>query len=210
VAISKSPRLPPRARLWAVLYLAVGLLLVLPLVGQMMAGTPSRPASPSARPAPSGLEVVVAAAFDPTRCTTSVMVEQELRARLDNSGFRDWVVKSMATPNQCVTWSLAQLEGEQHTVMLLPTLSPEVRSGIDEVREETFVRCLTRDEVIDLVKTKLVSLGQTDFSIRTDGPFQVPLDRQDEVIAHFEAGCWMYSTYGWLDRRFTFYVSGKN
>lgn len=68
---------------------------------------------------------------------------------------------------------------------------------------------MAKAHATDALTAKLTSLRLADFVIRTDGPFQVPLDREKEVVAHFEAGCWMYSTYGWIDERFTFFLSGK-
>lgn len=32
-----------------------------------------------------------------------------------------------------------------------------------------------------------------------NSPVQVPLDRERELLAHHDAGCWMYSTVGWFD-----------
>jgi hypothetical protein len=133
-----------------------------------------------------------------------------LRKSLDAAGFGAWTIISMAAaPDQCVSWSLRQNETTSRAVTLVPTISPEVRASITEFREETFADCLTKAHVTDTFTAKLTSLGLADFVIRTDGPFQVPLDREKEVIAHFEAGCWMYSTYGWIDERFTFFLSGK-
>jgi hypothetical protein len=116
----------------------------------------------------------------------------------------------MATaPDQCVSWSLSA-GGAEQTVTLVPTLSPDVRTGITAFREESFARCLTKDQATQGLNARLTNLGLTDFVIRTDGPFQVPLARKQEVIAHFDAGCWMYSTYGWIDERFNFFLSGQD
>jgi hypothetical protein len=202
----------PRRRrwFWGSLYIAACSIILVPLLAKTIAGVSTTPAKLSMQPRPSGLEAELVAALDPDRCTTSAMAQRELRERLDRLGMSDWTINSLATKSdQCVTWSLAQRTENPRTVTLLPTVSPAVRDGMAAVREETFAGCLTRNEVIDLVTSRLASLGQSDFVVRSDGPFQVPLDREEEVLAHFQAGCWMFSTYGWLDERFTFFVSGK-
>lgn len=205
------PRLRDRTWFWGALYIATGIILVAPVFGQVVAGTPSRLAAPSIQAIPAGLEAELVAALDPDRCTSAATAERELRERLDRLGMSHWSINSLATKSdQCVTWSLAQFGENPRTVTLLPTVSPAVRTGMAAVREETFVDCMTKDEAIDLVTSRLASLGQSEYVVRTDGPFQVPLDREEEVLAHFEAGCWMFSTYGWLDQRFTFFVSGKD
>jgi hypothetical protein len=196
---------------WPIVYAALGVILLVPLVGQILAGTPTAATPPAAAPLPSGLEAAIASAFDPSSCTTSASAARALPKRLDAAGYGAWTVKSLATsPDQCVSWSLSQLGGSLRTVTLVPTLSPEVRASITAFRQETFADCLTRAQATDTLTARLTSLRLADFIVRTDGPFQVPLDRQKEVIAHFEAGCWMYSTYGWLDERFNFFLSGQD
>jgi trehalose utilization protein len=71
------------------------------------------------------------------------------------------------------------------------------------------VRCLSKDDALELVAATLTDLGETGFGVRTDGPFSVPLAREKEVLEHYEAGCWMYSTVGWFDGQAVFFVSGK-
>lgn len=204
---------PPHRRIairfWPIVYVVLGFILVVPLISQIVAGQPQAADVASEPPLPSGLEAAIVAVFDPNVCTTPANATRDLRGRLDAAGFATWTIKSMATaPDQCVSWSLVA-GGSAQTVTLVPTLSPDVRTGITAFREETFSRCLTKDQATEALSVRLTDLGMTDFVVRTDGPFQVPLDRQREVIAHFNAGCWMYSTYGWLDERFNFFLSGQ-
>lgn len=205
--MSKRSR-PPWLRVW-LSWIVIGLaaLLIAAVLAQLLATTPRPPADP----VPDELEGVLAAVFDPTQCITGAVAEQDLRKALDRSGLGDWSIAAEAVrPDECVTWALSQSNPERRrTISLISALSPAVRAALEEVREKTYARCLRRDEAIDLVTTTLDELGEAGFEVRTDGPFQVPLDREDEVIDHFEAGCWMYSTVAWFDGRQVFYVSGK-
>jgi hypothetical protein len=196
---------------WAALSVLIGAALVVPLIGRALGGAPARPESGAMQPLPSGLDTALSALFDPLRCMTSPVAEREVRELLDVRGLGDWTIKSVATDeSECVGWSLARLAEEPRTVALIPVTSPQVRSALEDIREETYSQCLTRSEVIELVRSRLAGLGQGDFDVRTDGPLQVPLDREEEILGHVRAGCWVFSTNGWIDGRFTFFVSGQS
>jgi hypothetical protein len=199
----------PRAILSFGLYVAALVFLVVPLLAQI-AGSPSQPRQSQTEPLPSGLVTALDAAFDGASCVSTAAAVKDVRERLDQLGLNEWTIHSTATtPDQCVNWSLVELSDQPRTVTLLPTLSPEVRSAMAAVREETFARCLARDQTIALVTRTLSDMGESGFDVRVDGPFQVPIGREAEVIAHYEAGCWTYSTYGWSGKHFEFFVSGK-
>lgn len=206
-----SKRFPPsrlRGSLRWAAYIAVLAVLGAPLLAKLLLDTtPRLPADP----VPAALEGVLTAVFDPDLCTTGAMAAQDLRGRLDRSALSDWRIDSTGVrSDECVTWALSQSNPERRrTITLISALSPEVRTALEEVRDETYVRCLAKEQAIDLVTSTLAELGETGFEVRTDGPFQVPLDREREVKEHFEAGCWMYSTVAWFDGRPVFFVSGK-
>lgn len=189
-------------------YIGLAALLVALLLAQLLLDTtPRLPPDP----VPADVEGVLTAVFPTDLCTTAAMAAQDLRERLDRSGLADWSIDSTGVrSDECVTWALSQSNPERRrTITLISALSPEVRTALEEVREATYVRCLAKEQAIDLVTSTLTELGETGFEVRTDGPFQVPLDREREVTEHYEAGCWMYSTVAWIDGRPVFYVSGK-
>lgn len=188
-------------------YATVSALLIVPLAAQMFAGgTPPSSAAPI-EPAPSGLEAALDGLFAPDACHSAATAEVEVRALLDSGGYSGWSVRSTATdPTDCVSWSMRQA-GER-VVTLLPTAGPDVIRAMAALQEDTYVRCLNRAQIVDLVTATLTAAGESGFEVSSEGPFSFPLDRQDEVIAHYQAGCWVYSGYGW-GGHFVFYVSGK-
>lgn len=189
-------------------YLALAAGLVAPIAYQMLLSSPAPVPEESIPPA---LQAVLDTAFSNERCMSAEAAADGLRRQLDQHGLSEWSVDvTHVTPTDCVTWSLQSFgSANPHTITLIGTLSPTIREALRSVREDTFQRCLTKDEALSLVSATLEKLGQKEFELRTDGPFQVPLDRQDEVIRHYDAGCWMYSTFGWIDGKYMFYLSGK-
>lgn len=189
-------------------YLAAIAVLLIPLLAQLLVDTSTR-LPPD--PVPAELDDVLTAVFPPEACTTASIAVHDLRKHLDQAGMSGWSVDSTGVQSdECVTWALSQSNPEtRRTVTLISALSPEVRSALAQVREETYVRCLAKEEAIDLLSSTLDDLGQIGFEVRTDGPFQVPIELEQHVTEHYESGCWMYSTVAWIDGRPVFFVSGK-
>lgn len=134
-----------------------------------------------------------------------------MRELLDRRGLGDWTITSVATDeSDCVGWSMAFISENPRTVALIPVISPEVSAALGALREDSYQQCLAKDDLIQLVKSRLAALGQRGFDVRVDGPVQVPLDREEEILNHIRAGCWVFSTYGRMDGRFVFFVGGQS
>lgn len=180
-----------------------------PQASQLLTHDQDHPVTGTIQSGPSGLDVALSAVFDPGVCLTPEIASQKVRELLDARGLSDWTIKSVVTTDtQCVTWSLANLSDVPRTVALIPVSSPEVHRALEEMREDTYTRCMSKDQVVDLLRTRLAALGQADVDVRDDGPLQVPLDRQQQILAHVKAGCWVYSTNGWINGRATLFISG--
>jgi hypothetical protein len=199
-------RLSLRSALGLIPYAAVSVLLIAPLAAQLLAGGSPPSSTVPVGPTPSGLEAALDGMFAPDVCHPATKAEAQVRALLA-SGYPGWAVRSTAVdPTDCVSWSMRQA-GER-IVTLLPTAGPDVIRAMADVQESSYQECLDRAQIVELVTARLVAAGASGFEVRSDGPFSFPLDRQDEVLAHYEAGCWVYSGYGWAGH-FVFFVSGK-
>ncbi len=79
-----------------------------------------------------------------------------------------------------------------------------------KVTEELYKRCLGKQEAIEHVTSVLRGLSETDFEVRTDGPLTAPLGREDEILDHIAAGCWVYSGTGSSSSgRRIYFLSGR-
>jgi hypothetical protein len=54
-------------------------------------------------------------------------------------------------------------------------------------------RCLDEQDASSLIANVVTELGVTNFQVRSDGPFSYPLEEEDAVLAHVEAGCFVYT-----------------
>lgn len=71
-------------------------------------------------------------------------------------------------------------------------------------------RCLSKDEAAAFLESRLRSLGESGFEVRSDGPLAAPVDQKDAVLHHVDAGCWVYSTSGRTgDGAAVYYISGR-
>jgi hypothetical protein len=155
------------------------------------------------------VRTVIAATLARQSCTSPAAAVPAMRSALDAAGFVDWTVQSGRPVRNavCVTATIHQ---ERREVLLIPALRPEVRSALDELTEDLYVRCLDRDAAVALVTTTLRTAGEVDFEIRTNGPVTAPVDRREQIAAHVAAGCWIYAGTGWqADGMRLYYVSGK-
>ncbi len=91
---------------------------------------------------------------------------------------------------------MAALDSAHEQVILLPVEAPAVVDAIGAVRDRLMSECLTEVEARALVGSVLDGLGVSQWSIRTDGPFGVPLGQEDAVRAHLAGGCTVWSGSG--------------
>jgi len=195
-------RLKPR-----VLVIFGSLLVVATIAVWWFRGAPGGPGGPVV---PGTVEVAVSTAFDEQRCTTAAEAERSLQERLEDAGYTDWsVLKGSALrPTACVGGLIDTLK--KH-VVLVAVLSPEARQAMQRVTEDLYSRCLSKQEAIGHVTSVLRGLGEADFAVQTDGPLTAPLGREDEILDHVAAGCWVYSGTGTsTSGQRTYFLSGRD
>jgi hypothetical protein len=127
---------------------------------------------------------------------------------LSEAGLADWSVRIRpeVKPTDCVTWTY---NVEAREVVLALAMRPEVKQAIDAVAEQLLRDCLDRPHAEDLLRGALASVGASnDYELHTNGSEAGPIEREAEVHAHFEAGCWIYSGSGWLADGTPIYVIG--
>jgi hypothetical protein len=183
----ESPHSPSRSRIW--LWTGLLVLLAAGLISQLGRVAAGAPAGSEIRtgPVPSGLDAALTALFDPQHCITSAVAQQEVRELLDRRGLGDWTITSVATDERdCVGWSMAFISETPRTVALIPVLSPEVIAALAAIREDSYQRCFAKNDLIELVRSRLAALGQRGLDVRDDGPVQVPLDREKEILNHVQ------------------------
>ncbi|MDQ3690786.1 MAG: hypothetical protein M3406_12290 [Chloroflexota bacterium] len=180
---------------------AVAIALPLAVVAGIVPGTDEVPP-------PADLEAGVAGLFAEDRCVDPAAAEQQVDTLLVDLGYIEWMVEhgTGAASTECVT---AGLDNQARTVTLYMALSPQARQGLDAVREQLYGECRTRDEAVALVDAVLRDAGMEGYRIE-NGSLSVPNDRAEEIAAHVDSGCWVYSTSGWTaDGTRVFWVSGN-
>lgn len=158
-------------------------------------------------PPPPELEARVTSLFMDDRCVTPVDAEQQINSILAELGYADWGVAfgTGAADTECVG---AGIDAETRHVLLVMALSPEVREGLDAVREQLYRECRTQEEAAALVESALVEAGMEDWRIES-GSISVPNDRVEEIEHHVANGCWVYSGTGWrADGTRIFWIAG--
>ena len=159
-------------------------------------------------PPPADLEAGVAGLFPEDRCVSPEEAEQQIESLLSDLGYIEWTVEhgTGAASTECVG---SGLDNQTQTVVLVMALSPQARVGLDAVREQLYRECRTRDEAVALVDAVLRDAGMKGYRIES-GSLGVPNDRADEIEAHVDSGCWVYSTTGWTaDGTRLFWVAGN-
>lgn len=159
--------------------------------------------------APADIQSAIAGLFVEGRCTTTAEAEERLPATLSELGHPDWIVDTEAdvAVNDCVTPATLTLE---RRVLLMKALPPEVNAVLDVLTNHTLDHCLRRNEAIELVASRLHSLGETDYKIETGGMLAAPAERWEEAKRHYEAGCYVFSGTGRdSEGARVYYVTGK-
>lgn len=158
-------------------------------------------------PPPAELEGRVASVFPADACIGAVPATDQINAILAD-GFAEWTVQNAtgAATAECVVPSF---DSQTQTITLFMALSPSLITALDDVSEQTYRECLTREQATALVDEAVQAAGMTGYRVEP-GSLSVPNDRVQEVEQHVANGCWVYSTTGWTaDGTRVFWVSGK-
>lgn len=182
-------------RRWRVQLLAGAVMLAAGLAIGVM-----RPPPPTGEPhqtPPPEIEAFLAATFRDDRCVTATEADGLIRGELARLGYATWTVTwgNGVKPQGCVGYDYFDV----NDVVLLPALSPDLRTALEAFREETFSDCFTERGAIDRLRSVLTRLGESEFEIRPGGPVGAPPERIDEVVEHVQAGCFIYSTTGFSE-----------
>lgn len=87
--------------------------------------------------------------------------------------------------------------------------NPRLVEAMQGVADQMMARCLDKAQATELITSTLKDLGETGWSIRTDGPLAYPIGKGDEVAKHIAAGCFVYSSSGGDDvGRPVIFISG--
>lgn len=154
------------------------------------------------------LTAAVERLFAADECPTASQASVDVQGIFTDLGFADWSVESVrgVTSDSCVT---AFIDADMHRVVLTQAMSESERSALLRVRNASYDSCLTERQLTDMLTAVLAEMGQTTYSIETDGPLVAPTDRFQEVEDHLLSGCWVYSSTGLSrDGRRTFLIVG--
>jgi hypothetical protein len=158
--------------------------------------TPSGPETMASGPTPPPeVEAVLNIAMS-RPCVSSHEAEAALVNDLAEIGYSDWTVTLAlsAEATGCVVGSISASERRIH---LDAALRPEVREALAQLANDMLDQCLTRSQAVELVESTLRAVGETGYELRTDGPRGGPIEREDEVMQHIAAGCYLYGGVGW-------------
>ena len=156
--------------------------------------------------APPGLEDAVVTIAD-RPCITADELDRALAARVRDLGYSDWRI-TRATNADATGCATASLRSSQRIIQIEPALRPEVRVALEHLADQMVDRCLTRSEAVELVTTTLDNVGETNWTLRTDGPRGGPANRQEEIRRRLEAGCFLYGGMGWNEDGSRVYLIG--
>lgn len=144
---------------------------------------------------PVDLQEALSASFGGGECVAGSEAVDRIRASLDGLGYHDWAIASSAgvRPMGCVAPGFLTSD---KLIVLVPVDGPEVAQAMQGVAEELMSRCLGKEEATEFVSSVLATVGVTDASIRTDGPFAYPVEQEEVVRSHVALGCFVYSGSG--------------
>ncbi len=157
---------------------------------------------------PPSLQRAIDDIFGGGKCVTGAEATESISDELAALGYSDWVIEPRpgAEPDRCV---VAGFVSTRKQVVLLPASGPTVSAAMEGVAATLMSECLGKEEATDLVTSVLSGIGETDFTISTDGPLAYPLGQGDAVQSHIASGCFVYSTTGWdASGRPVYYISG--
>jgi hypothetical protein len=145
---------------------------------------------------PPPLQRAIADLFGGGRCVTGIEASVSIKAELAALGYEDWVVEARpgAGPEDCVA---AGFVASMRKVVLVPVSGPTVAKALEGIEGTLMRECYDKDQATEFINSTLAGLGETNFSITTEGPFAYPLGQHEEVTAHIAAGCYVYSGMGW-------------
>lgn len=198
--MAETSRGQPRLRGWPrglVLVSLFGALLFVCVAIYMAGSLPRHEASPG-----GGVDTdadlrqlgdAIQAIFAEGPCPSAAQASSAVERILTDLSYSDWSINlaSGVATDDCVG---AVLAADTREVILVPALSPAVRSALERVQENSYANCLTERQAADMLTASLAELGRTDFDIKTTGRLVAPTDRYEEVENHVLSGCWVYST----------------
>lgn len=158
---------------------------------------------------PAALQEAVDSIFAEGRCVTSAEAAESINAQLADLGYRDWVIGSGpgVQADDCVA---AGLVAAAKRIILVPASGPEVAVALQGLATTLMNECLGKEEATSFISSVLTGLGQTEFTISTDGGLAYPEGQEQAVRAHIASGCFVYSAMGWdPDGRPVYYISGQ-
>jgi hypothetical protein len=97
-----------------------------------------------------------------------------------------------ARDNEC---AVAEVNSEG-TITISTVVRPDVTAVLDDLRASSLTECLDATTAVDTLTESLQAVGHDDFVIELDGPLAGPIGEQEELKAHAEAGCVVYTTTG--------------
>lgn len=141
-------------------------------------------------------------------CISFIEARSLVRERLDALGYAGWRIETRdgAEKSRCVG---AAVVGDDHLIILLPSMGADVAAAMDGVRAELMRSCLDRAEATRLISSTLAKLGVTGWSVGDDGRLVVPIGQEEAVRRHIAQGCFVYSgSQSTPDGGRAFYISG--
>jgi hypothetical protein len=162
---------------------------------------------PDASP-PALLDAQLVGMFREDECIAPSVARERVADMFDQLGLADWTIDMSANieASRCVG---AAIHAERRAVVLHMATSPEAKAAIEDVAATLLRQCMKRDEALALLTSRLESAGERDFITRTDGPVGGPLDQLDQIVAHHQKGCAIFSGVGWTeDGMRVYYLAG--
>jgi len=159
---------------------------------------------------PRGLEAAVRLLFPRGHCVGADEATSLIRDKLAGLGLSDWSVAATAgvSGESCVA---AGFVATERRIVLVPVSGPTVSTAMEGVAATLMNECLGKDQATELISSVLTGIGQTSFTISTDGPLAYPEEQEEAVRAHIASGCFVYSATGWgPDGQPIYYISGSD
>ena len=141
-------------------------------------------------------------------CVTGADATQEINDALTTLRYSDWTIESRpgATADHCV---VAGFVSSTRQIVLLPVSGPTLSAALQSLNTALLGACFGKEEATALVTSVLSAVGETDFTVSTDGPLAFPLGQGDAVRSHVASGCFVYSATGWdAEGRQVVYIIG--
>lgn len=127
-------------------------------------------------------------------CRSIAGARQAAGELLTKLGLDGWkiVTDRYAREDGCATVNFR----ETGSLLIGSTVRPDVYEALEAFREHSYEACLDSEAARRELTAALEAVGHRDFVVKQEAGLSGPIGREEEIMAHADAGCVMYAGQG--------------